>query len=122
MCERCQAVRGVGPESPHRVARALRWPRHHGVLARRGTLGVHLLTAQVVLVVGSGRDDRGGLAPRDRHGSREELRRYPWTERGGLCFLCPLGIRAPAAPQTPQTAAPVPGTSPERRGAIRAHP
>src|SRR2546428_299621 len=63
VCKRFQEVRRLGPKSPHRMACPLRRPRDYGVLACGRTLGVYLLPTQGVLVVGSGRDDRGRLTP-----------------------------------------------------------
>ena len=50
---RLQALRRLGPEPHDAVARPLRWPRHHDLLARRAKVAVHPLSAQVALLVGS---------------------------------------------------------------------
>ena len=58
-----EEVRGLGPEFDDRVARALRRPGRHDLLACGEELGVHLLAAQGVLLLGSRRHDRRGAAP-----------------------------------------------------------
>ena len=48
---RLQALRRLGPEPHDAVARPLRRPRHHDLLARRAEIAVHPLAAQVALLV-----------------------------------------------------------------------
>ena len=72
---RLQEVRGLGPEPHDRVARPLRRPGRDDLLARRAEVGVHLLAAETLLLLGGRRDDRGGAAPLHGDGGREELRR-----------------------------------------------
>ena len=58
------------------------------------TLGVHLLAAQSVFVVGGRRHDRRGAAPRHRDGRREAIRGHPRAERGRVCVLLSAGLCA----------------------------
>ena len=72
---RLQEVRGLGPEPHDRVARPLRRAGRDDLLARGAEVGVHLLAAETLLLLGGRRDDRGRAAPLHGDGGREELRR-----------------------------------------------
>ena len=70
---RFQALRRVGPEPHDPVARPLRRSWHHDLLACRAEIAVHLLAAQVALLVRGGVDDRGRDPPLHRNGSRSPV-------------------------------------------------
>lgn len=69
------AIDGSEPDQP--MARPLRRPRHHDLLARRAEVVVHPLPAQVAVLVGGGVDDRGRDPPLHRDGGRPAVRRQP---------------------------------------------
>ena len=89
-----QAVRRLRPEPDDRVARPLRRPRRHDLLARRARIGVHPFAAQALLVVRGRRHDRGRAAARHRDGDRAAVRRQPRPERGGVRLLPAARLRS----------------------------
>ncbi len=91
-----QEVRRLGPEPADRVAHPLPRPGHHGLLARGEKGALHLLAGETLLLFGSRGYDRGGVTPLHRDGGREELRRYPRAERGGVRLLPPARLPADA--------------------------
>jgi transposase-like protein len=57
------------------MARALRPPGYHDLLAYRAEIGVHLFPVEDMLVLRSRRDDRRRTPPLHRHGSGPAIRR-----------------------------------------------
>ena len=100
--------------------------RGDDLLAGRATLQVHLLATEIVLVSGSGGDDRGAAAALHRHRDlgrgrgQGQLRRYPRGQRGRLRVNRTARVPAIAAAEKPRRDPPVPARRhrrlrPERR-------
>jgi len=87
-----QEVRCLGVEPHDRVARPLPRPRGNDLLARRETLGVHLLPAQELLVLGGGGHGRGPAAALHRRRCRPQLRRHPWPVRHRVRLYLPARL------------------------------
>lgn len=77
---RLEAVWSMGPKPHDGVARALRRPGCHGVLACREKIGLHLLAVEELFFFRSCGDDRRRLTALHRYGSREELCRHTRPE------------------------------------------
>ena len=117
-------VRVMGIEPDDRMAQPLRRARGDDLLARRATLHVHLLATEIVLVIGSGGDDRGAAAALHRHRDRGQLRRYPRGQRGRLRVHRTARFPAITAAEEPRRDPPVPARRHRRLRPARtgAHP
>src|ERR1700722_15978458 len=112
MCRRFQAVWRLGPKPDDGVARPLRWPWRHYLLACRASQHLYLLRAQDTIFLRSRGHDRGRTAALHRDGRSKSLRRQPWAKRRGLRLLSSARVPPPATAQ----AHPCPATlSPDRR-------
>src|SRR5262245_2528935 len=98
------------------MARPLRRPRRHDLLARREEIGLHLFATENMLVVRSRGDDRGGATALHGDGRGLAICGQPRPERGGVRLLPPAGVPAVAATERDPPAETVPPGSRENRG------